>query len=82
MKKPRLVLNTDDDMSMNSELHITVHKALNRIDLIHKKQYGGEELIQIFPGQIDSLVKFLQQSKIWIESGYKDKLAPESFKDI
>ena len=82
MKKPRLVLNTDDDKSMNSELHITISKSLKRIDLLHIKQWGSDELIQVFPCQIDHLVKFLQEAKVWIESGYKEKLKPESYDEF
>ena len=82
MKKPRLVLNTDDSKSMNSELHVTVTKSLDRVELLHIKQWGSDEVIQVFPSQIDSLVKFLQEAEIWIKSGYKEKLKPESYNEF
>ena len=77
MHKPRLVLETDDNKSMCSELHIVPTKN-DRIDFTHVTQGGKEELIQIFPNQVEKLVKFLEQSKIWIESGYREELKPES----
>ena len=82
MKNPRLILGTDDDKSMSSELHVTISKTLNRIDFTHIKQWGGEELFQVFPCQVEPLIKFLQQSKDWIDSGYKEKMKPESFNEL
>ena len=81
MKNPRLILETDDDKSMTSELHVTVNK-IDRIFFTHIKQGGGEELIQVYPCQVEPLIKFLQESKDWIESGYKEKMKPESFSEL
>jgi len=78
MKKPELKINTDDDMSMSSELFVNVCKTLNRIELTHITQRGLKDTIQIFPSQIDGFCDFLQQSKKWIESGYKKKQKPKS----
>jgi len=82
MRNPRLTLSTDDNMSMTSELYVTISKTLSRIDLTHIKQNGGEELIQIFPSQVKHLVKFLKEAEIWIKSGYKKELTPTSFNEL
>ena len=76
MKKPRLIIETDDEISMQSQLHITINKQLNRIDLVHQRQNGHVEDIQLYPCDVDKLCEFLQKSKTWIESGYKEKLKP------
>jgi hypothetical protein len=76
MKNPILYLNTDDAMSANSELRAQVSKNLNRIRIEHESQFRGTDVIQVFPDQIDKLVNFLQQSKKWIESGYKKEFKP------
>jgi hypothetical protein len=77
--KPNLKLSTDDTMSMNSCLEASVIKLLNCIRIEHKRQGGSIEDIHLFPGQVDTLVRFLQQSKAWIESGYKPELMPDSY---
>lgn len=79
--KPNLKLLTDDTMSMNSSLDVSVIKLLNCVRIEHKRQGGSIEDIHLFPQQVDALVKFLQQSKAWIESGYKPELMPESFSE-
>ena len=76
MKNPELIIYTDDDKSMSSELHITVNKLLNRIILHHQKQYGQPEMIQLFPDDVDELCDYLQKCKAWIASGYEEKLKP------
>ena len=81
MKSPKLRLLTDDDMSMNSTLDVFVNKTLNRIELKHERQNGSVEEIQLFPSQVEHLVKFLLESKAWIYSGYKEKMKPESFEE-
>lgn len=82
IKKPILSLNSDDELSMNSELHVTIYKPLKRIEFKHIRQGGSGELIQIFPNQIEPLIKFLKESKDWIDSGFKDKLTPNSYSDL
>lgn len=82
MKNPICKINTDDDMSMNSQMDISVDKSLNRIDIEHFRQGGSREVIQVFPNQIDAIIKFLRESKSWIDSGYKEKLKPESYNEF
>jgi hypothetical protein len=81
MKKnsPKLRIATDDDMSATSCLQVSVCEELDDIKLEHMNQSGRVETICIYTGQVDKLVKFLQQSKAWIESGYEPELKPESY---
>jgi len=79
MRKPRLRLLTDDDMSMTSLLEVKVCKVLNRIQIGHLRQGGREEIIYVFPEQVDELIKFLTESKEWILSGYQEGLEPTTY---
>ena len=78
---PKLRLATDDNMSATSCLQVSVCKTLNLIEIEHIKQHDGREHIHLFTEQVDKLVEFLQKSKAWIESGYKDELKPDSFEE-
>jgi hypothetical protein len=81
MRKPRLKLLSDDDMSMNSLLEVKVCNVLNRIQINHLRQGGSEEIIYLFPEQVDKLVKFLNECNEWILSGYKEELRPTSYSE-
>jgi hypothetical protein len=82
-EEPLLVLETDDSMSMTSLFSVKVYRPLKIIELEHTRQnYGGTERITLYPDQIDVLCAFLQQSKAWIDSGYKEELKPLSFNEI
>lgn len=82
MKQPICKINTDDDMSMNSQMDVTIDKSLNRVNIEHFRQGGSREVIQIFPNQLDALIKFLQESRAWIRCGYKEKLKPKSYNEF
>lgn len=79
MRSPICIINTDDSISMNSELRINVEKTLNRIKMTHETQGGSEEIFYVSPHQVDEMIKFLGQTKEWINSGYKEKERPESY---
>jgi hypothetical protein len=78
---PKLRLATDDTMSASSCLQVSVCKILEVIEIEHTRQHGSVEHIHLFTEQVDKLVEFLQKSKVWIESGYKPELKPESFEE-
>lgn len=76
MNEPTLIINTDDALSMNSDLEVTVMRSLNRIRMRHIRQNGDVEIIQLYPSQINDLCNFLLASKRWIEGGYNEKQKP------
>ena len=76
---PKLRIQTDDDMSATSCLQVSVYRPLNEIEFKHMTQYGRVESLSICSGQVDKLVKFLLESKAWIESGYDPELEPEAY---
>jgi len=81
MKKesPKLKILTDDNKSMNSCLEGTVSKTLGLIKLKHIHQNSMEDDVYVFTHHVDALIKFLTDSKKWIESDYKDEFKPESY---
>lgn len=78
---PKLRLATDDNMSATSCLQVTVCEILDVVEIEHTTQNGRVEHIHLFTGQIDKFIEFLQKSKIWIESGYKPELKPDSYEE-
>ena len=66
-RKPKAIIkpitiSTDDNMSMTSQTKFSVN-ILNRIEINHIKQHGTDDTIQIFPGDIDKVIDFLQSAK-------------------
>lgn len=82
MKKPIFQIKTDDDMSMQSVFSLKINKTLNRVIATHITPSGGFDRFQIYSSNLEDLIIFLQQSKKWIDSGYKEEFKPESFNEF
>jgi hypothetical protein len=79
--KPILQLETDDDMSMVSELTVKAHTPTKTIDFTHIRQNGSEETFTLYPHQLEILANFCLGMKKWIDSGYKEEFKPSSFNE-
>jgi len=67
METPVIKITTDDDMSMQSELEGTICDTLKLVEFRYTTQRGIDELIRIYPCDIDELIEFLENAKALLE---------------
>jgi len=67
MEKPTIKIQTDDDMSMQSELEGEICDLLKTVDFRYTTQRGVDEIIRVYPCDIDELVEFLKNAKTFLE---------------
>jgi len=67
METPVIKIQTDDDMSMQSELKGTICEELKTIDFTYETQMRGDATIRVYPCDIDELIEFLKNAKAYLE---------------
>jgi len=67
MKKPVIKIQTDDEMSMQSELKGEICDTLKTVDFTYTTQMRGDATIRLYPCDIDELVEFLVKAKAYLE---------------